>query len=259
MKTVILCGGQGTRIRDVSEVVPKPMLPIGGKPILWHIMKTYAAHGLNDFILCLGYKGWQIKDYFLSYRAMHADVTIDLSAENELTFHDKVGENWKVTLADTGSDTMTGARLFRVRKYLEGEANFCLTYGDGVGDIDIKSLIAFHKGHNKLATLTGVRPSSRFGELLLEGDAITSFNEKPAVSSGWINGGYMVFDNVRVWDYLWPDDSLSLESVPLPAMAKDGQLMTFRHNGFWQPMDTAREFDQLNTLWSSGKAPWKVW
>lgn len=260
MKAVILCGGKGTRIRDVSELLPKPMLPIGEHPILWHIMKSYAHHGITDFVLCLGHQGWKIKEYFLNYQAMNSDFTVDLSRHGSLLFHNGDGtEDWRVTLADTGIEAMTGARLFRVRKYLEGEQDFCLTYGDGVGDVNITALVEFHRAHGKVATVTGVRPSSRFGEIVVEDGMVTSFNEKPTVSAGWINGGFMVFDGKRVWDYLWPEEHLSLETEPLPAMAKDRQLMTYQHHGFWQYMDTLREYTLLNDMWHEGRAPWKIW
>lgn len=260
MKVVILCGGRGTRIREVSDVIPKPMLPIGEQPILWHIMKLYAHFGLKDFVLCLGYNGWKIKEYFLNFHAMTRDFTVSLNDPSSIEFHSSSdGLDWKVTLADTGEHAMTGARLWNVRKYLKDEDEFCLTYGDGVADIDIAASIDFHREHGKVATIAGVHPASRFGEIVLDGNDVTHFNEKPNVSEGRINGGFMVFDGKRVWDYLWPEESLSLESEPLPAMAKAGQMVGFRHDGFWQCMDTAREFKLLNDIWHSGKAPWKLW
>ncbi len=259
-KVAILCGGSGTRIRDVSELVPKPMLPIGNMPILWHIMKIYSHYGINEFVLALGYKGWKIKEFFMNYKAMTQDVTIEFDGKESFNFHDEVIErDWKVTLAETGEKAMTGARLWKMRKYLEGDGNFALTYGDGVANVDIQKLIEFHKSHGKIGTITGARPSSRFGELMLEDSLITSFNEKPNVSEGWINGGFMVFDAKRIWDYLWPDDNLSLEKEPLSSLAKDRNLAGYKHDGFWQCMDTMREYEQLNELWQSGKAPWKVW
>jgi glucose-1-phosphate cytidylyltransferase len=260
MKVVILCGGRGTRIRDVSDVIPKPLLPIGQQPILWHIMKIYAHYGLKDFVLCLGYNGWKIKEYFLNFHAMTRDFTVTLDGTSSVQFHSESEVvDWNVTLVDTGDLAMTGARLWNVRKYLKDEDEFCLTYGDGVADIDIAASIAFHRAQGKVATIAGVHPASRFGEIVLDGDAVTHFNEKPNIREGRINGGFMVFDGRRVWDYLWPEESLSLETEPLPAMAKDGQMASFRHDGFWQCMDTAREFKLLNDIWHDGKAPWKVW
>ncbi|MBI1805221.1 MAG: glucose-1-phosphate cytidylyltransferase [Ignavibacteriae bacterium] len=260
MKAVILCGGRGIRARDVSEVLPKPMLLIGNRPILWHIMKTYAQFGIKEFILCLGYKGWKIKEYFLNYKAMSNDVTVCLGDHQSLTFHDDVAEReWSVTLAETGDDTMTGARLWKVRKYLEDQELFCLTYGDGVADINISKLLEFHSSHKKIGTVTSVRPASRFGEIIIEGGIVEQFAEKPNVSAGWINGGFMIFDAKRLWDYLWPDDNLNFEKESLPGMVRDRQLMSYRHDGFWQCMDTLREYELLNALWQSGKAPWKVW
>lgn len=259
MKVVILCGGYGTRIRNVSEQLPKPMLPIGGRPVLWHIMNIYAQHGMRDFILCLGYNGWRIKEYFLNYHAMNSDFTVNLRDPDAIDYHDTDVEDWCVTLAETGRDSMTGARLWNVRKYLENEEHFCLTYGDGVADIDIKALIDFHKRKGKVATIAGVHPAGRFGELSLDGDLVQQFNEKPNITEGHINGGFMVFDAQRVWDYLWPEEHLSLEAESLPAMAKAGEMAAFRHDGFWQCMDTAREYELLNDLWREGKAPWKIW
>lgn len=260
MKAVILCGGKGTRIRDVSEILPKPMVPIGGKPILWHIMKIYSHYGINDFILCLGYRGWMIKEYFLNFKAINNDFTIEVGKPNELHFHDAVEESsWKVTLADTGDESMTGARLWKIRKYLEGEKRFCLTYGDGLAGINVKALLDFHDQSGKLGLITGVRPAGRFGELNTDGITITHFNEKPQISEGWVNGGFMVLNNDKVWDYLWPDDKLVFEKEPLPAMVKDRQLGMFKHEGFWMGMDTLREYTILNELWDGGKAPWKIW
>jgi glucose-1-phosphate cytidylyltransferase len=261
MKVVILCGGRGTRIRDVSDHLPKPMLPLGEHPILWHIMKLYAHHGVKDFILCLGYNGWKIKEYFLNFHAMTQDVRVRLDDPSYMEFLSAVdGMDWTVTLAETGDQAMTGARLWKVRKYLENESEFCLTYGDGVADIDIQASIDFHRSHGKVATIAAVHPASRFGEIVLDGKSdVLQFNEKPNISEGRINGGFMVFDARQVWDYLWPEEQLSLEAEPLPAMAKAGQMAGYRHDGFWQCMDTAREFKLLNEIWQSGKAPWKVW
>jgi glucose-1-phosphate cytidylyltransferase len=260
MKVVILCGGRGTRIRDVSEVLPKPMVPIGGMPILWHIMKMYAHFGMTEFVLCLGYKGWQIKDFFLNYQAICHDFTLQLGAKPSLELHENVEEEgWKITFAETGEESMTGTRLWRVRKYLEGEKHFCLTYADGLADVNINALVEHHLKNQAVGTITAVRPSSRFGEVLMKDSRVTSFNEKPNVAEGWINGGFMVFDNSKIWDYLWDDEKLLLEQVSLPAMVKDGQLVGFAHQGFWLGMDTPREYDILNTMWASGKAPWKNW
>jgi glucose-1-phosphate cytidylyltransferase len=260
IKAVILCGGRGTRIRDVSELLPKPMLPIGSMPILWHIMKLYSYYGINEFVLGLGYNGWKIKEFFLSYKAINRDVTIEFKDNNSLMFHNEVIEkDWKVTLAETGENAMTGARVWKMRKYVEADDHFALTYGDGVADIDINKLIEFHISCGKIGTVTGVRPASRFGEIILQDSLITSFNEKPNVSEGWINGGFMMFDAKRIWDYLWPDDNLSFEKEPLSALARDHQLAGYKHNGFWQCMDTFREYELLNNLWQNGEAPWKVW
>jgi glucose-1-phosphate cytidylyltransferase len=260
MKVVILCGGKGTRIREVTDVLPKPMVAIGGMPILWHIMKGYAHHDINDFVLCLGYKGWEIKEFFLNYKTIRHDFTLNLGNTQNTTFHDHVAESdWNVTLADTGEDTMTGARLWRVRKYLEGEEHFCLTYGDGLADVDIGKLVDLHKKTGKIGTITAVRPSSRFGEIGLDDSMVAHFNEKPNVGQGWVNGGFMIFDNKRIWDYLWPDDNLVLERETLPALVKDKQLAAYKHDGFWFGMDTPRERALLNEMWASGKAPWKNW
>jgi glucose-1-phosphate cytidylyltransferase len=260
MKVVILCGGQGTRIRDVSEIVPKPMLSIGGKPILWHIMKIYASYGFTDFILCLGYKGWVIKEFFLNYLSMISDCTITLGGQSEIEFHDYIEEApWRVTLADTGEYTMTGARLWRIRKYLRNEEHFCLTYGDGVANINIKAVVSQHLKLGIVGTLTGVRVVGRFGELDGVDGKVVEFNEKPARTEGRINGGFMVFDANRVWDYLNDRDDMVLERDPLPRMVKDGQLGIYEHSGFWQCMDTMREYNLLNELWEQGKAPWKIW
>lgn len=260
MKVLILCGGRGTRIREVSELLPKPMIPIGNRPVLWHVMKTYSAHGYNDFVLLLGYMGTVIRDYFLNFAAYTTDVTVDL-AENgrdRLVYHDKEPVPWRVTLVDTGDTAMTGARLVRGRHHLKGEAMFCATYGDGVGDVNIEALVRFHKSHGKVATLTGVSPPGRFGELHIDGAQVKTFNEKPQVAGGYINGGFFVF-NTDVFDRYFDDrEELVLEREPLERMTRDGQLMMYQHDGFWQPMDTPREFELLNELWKTGKAPWKV-
>ena len=260
MKAIILCGGQGTRIRDVSEILPKPMLPIGNRPILWHIMKIYAYYGIKDFILCLGYKGWVIKEFFLNYRAKVADVGLTLGDHNSLRFYNSTDEsNWRVTLVETGEDSQTGARVWNVKKYLEGEEHFCLTYGDGVADINISSLLDTHKKSGLVGTITAVHPLGRFGEVEIENNRIVEFAEKPNVRQGYINGGFMVFDNKRVWNYFRPGEDLVLEGEVLPAMVKDRQLGVFEHIGFWQCVDTPREYNILNKLWKENKAPWKIW
>jgi len=259
-KVVILCGGQGTRIREASEILPKPMLAIGGRPIVWHIMKTYAVHGFRDFVLCLGYKGWAIKEFFLNYVAMTTDITVSLGAERAIELHgSRAEENWRVTLADTGELTMTGGRVSAFRRYVEGDVPFLLTYGDGVSDIDVSALFAFHQAHGKTATLTAVRPPSRFGELGLDGSRVYEFNEKPQATAGFINGGFFVFDGRRIWDYLTGEADDVLELGPLRDLAAANQLEAFKHTGFWQPMDTMREYSLLNEMWGSGKAPWKKW
>jgi glucose-1-phosphate cytidylyltransferase len=260
MKAVILCGGQGTRIRDASEVLPKPMLPIGGKPIVWHIMKAYARHGVKEFVLCLGYKGWVIKEFFLNYRAMTTDVTVTLGRHDALEFegrHDE--EDWRVTLAETGEETMTGGRVAAVRRYVEGDGLFLLTYGDGVSDVDVGRTIAFHRSHGRIATVTAVRPPGRFGEMRISGGRVEEFNEKPQATEGFINGGFFVLDAARLWDYLGTDPGAILEREPMQRLARDGELLAYEHTGFWQPMDTSREYQLLNELWARGHAPWKTW
>jgi glucose-1-phosphate cytidylyltransferase len=260
MKAVILCGGQGTRIRDASELVPKPMLPIGGKPIVWHIMKGYAAHGVTEFVLCLGYKGWLIKEFFLHYRAMTTDVTVDLGRAGAGELHGRHGEeDWRVTLAETGEETMTAGRVAAIRRYVEGDDLFCLTYGDGVADLDITALLRFHSAHGRIATVTAVRPPGRFGEMRLQGTRVVEFNEKPQATEGFINGGFFVLDAKRIWPYLGTDPRTLLELEPMRRLASAGELVAHPHEGFWQPMDTAREYALLNDLWSSGRAPWKTW
>lgn len=261
MKTVILCGGMGSRIRDVNENIPKPMIPIGRQPILWHIMKIYSAYGFNEFILCTGYKGQVIKEYFLNYYTMVNDITIDLSAPNVIKYHDSDSrENWIVTVADTGVDTMTGARVARIKEYLDNDENFMLTYGDGLADIDIDDLVKFHKSHGKMVTVTGVHPASRFGEMELSEDGrVRSFAEKPQVSEGRINGGFFVMHKDFIDSYLTENPDLILEQKPLSQCAKDGELISTNHDGYWQPMDTYREYQILNKLWAEGNAPWKVW
>ncbi|GAO01373.1 glucose-1-phosphate cytidylyltransferase [Anaeromyxobacter sp. PSR-1] len=260
MKAVILCGGQGTRIRDASEVLPKPMLPIGNRPILWHIMKGYAQHGVREFVLCLGYKGSVIREFFLNYRAMTTDVTVTLGRHDRIEFHGQHGEeDWKVTLAETGEATMTGGRVAAVRRYVEGDDLFCLTYGDGVSDLDVAASIEAHRRHGKVATVAAVRPPGRFGEMRIDGARVTEFNEKPNASEGFINGGFFVLDARRIWPYIGDDARTVLEQEPLRKLARDGELVAFPHTGFWQPMDTAREYGLLNDLWARGVAPWKTW
>ena len=254
-KAVILAGGMGTRLSEETEIKPKPLVEIGGRPILWHIMKIYAKHGIDEFIVCLGYKGYLIKEYFSNYYLHMADVTFDL-ANNAMEVHRGRAENWRVTLVDTGLETMTGGRVRRVREYL-GDEPFCLTYGDGVADVDIPRLLAFHREHGKLATVTAVRPPGRFGALALDGAAVTGFREKPLGDGGWINGGFFVMEPGAL-DYI-EGDHTTLENEPLTKLATDGQLAAFLHDGFWQPMDTIRDRNHLEKLWAGGQAPWKVW
>jgi glucose-1-phosphate cytidylyltransferase len=256
MKCVLFAGGLGTRIVEESAVRPKPMVEIGGKPILWHVMKIYSAHGINDFIICCGYKGYLIKEYFANYFLHQSDVTIDLSS-NAIEVHHKKAEPWKVTLVDTGDNTQTGGRLKRVMQYLPEDEPFCLNYGDGVGSVDIQALIAFHTSHGRQATMTAVQPPGRFGAIGLSGDQITSFVEKPQGDGGWVNGGFFVL-HPNVIKHIHGDDTV-WEKAPLESLARDGQLHAFFHKGFWQPMDTLRDKNVLEDLWASGNAPWKVW
>ncbi len=254
MKAVILAGGMGSRISEESHLRPKPMIEIGGKPILWHIMKIYSAAGVNEFIICCGYLSYVIKDYFSNYFLHESDVTFDL-AHNKTQIHQNGAEPWKVTLVDTGMETMTGGRLKRVHQYLDAE-DFFFTYGDGVASIDLASLLAFHRRQGVLATVTSVRPQGRFGALVTEGTRVLSFQEKPE-GDGWINGGFFVL-SPRVFDYIEGDHS-TWEREPLERLAHEGQLAAYPHEGFWQPMDTLRDKNLLEALWNSGKAPWKVW
>ena len=260
MKTVILCGGYGTRIRDVAENLPKPMIPIGNYPILWHIMKYYAAFGYSDFVLCLGYKSDVVKDFFFNYETHASDFTLTLGDKSSLVRHNTHSEaNWRITMAETGLNAMTGARVKRIEKYIGNDDCFMLTYGDGVGNIDIAKLVDFHKSHGKIATLTGVFPPGRFGELVIGSkNNVVGFNEKPQVSGGRINGGFFVF-NREIFNYLNSSESLVLEQEPMKQLVEDEQLMVFEHNGFWQPMDTYREYVLLNNLYSENKAEWKIW
>ena len=255
MKVVILAGGLGTRISEETLVRPKPMVEIGGKPILWHIMKIYAAHGHADFVICCGYRGYMIKEYFANYFLHTSDVTFDL-AKNEMQVHQRATEPWRVTLVDTGDASQTGGRLHRVRRYVE-DAPFCFTYGDGVADVDVGRLVDFHRASGRIATVTAVRPPGRFGALEIDGDRVTGFAEKPAGDGGRINGGFFVLQP-EVFRYLHGDDDI-WEHEPLQALARDGQLAAYEHDGFWQPMDTLREKNLLEELWASGKAPWKSW
>jgi len=256
MKAVILAGGLGTRLSEETYLKPKPMVEIGGKPILWHILKIYSYYGINNFIICCGYKGYVIKEYFANYFLHQSDVTFDM-VNNEMEVHKKGAEPWKVTLVDTGEHTMTGGRLKRVAEYLKDEEAFCFTYGDGVGNIDIKALVEFHKNHGKLATLTATYPPGRFGALHLQGDQIERFQEKPKGDGGMINGGFFVL-SPSVIDRIESDRTV-WEQEPLNQLAEDGQLMAYRHEDFWQPMDTLRDKNRLEDLWETGKAPWKVW
>ena len=256
MKAIILAGGLGTRLSEETSLKPKPMVEIGGKPILWHIMKQYSAHGINDFVICCGYKGYVIKEYFANYFLHMSDVTFDMK-NNEMKVHRKRAEPWTVTLVDTGDNSMTGGRLGRVSDYLKDEEAFCFTYGDGVGDIDITKTIEFHKSHGKKATLTATFPPGRFGALDIQSSQVMSFKEKPKGDGAMINGGFFVL-SPQVLDYINGDDCV-WEQYPLNQLALDGELMAFEHHGFWQPMDTLRDKVYLDNLWQSGKAPWKTW
>ncbi len=254
MKAVILAGGLGTRISEESHLRPKPMIEIGGWPILWHIMKGYSHHGIHDFVICLGYKGYVIKEYFANYFLHSSDVTFDM-ANNRMQVHQQHCEPWRVTLVDTGINTMTGGRLARVRPYL-GDETFCMTYGDGVSDLDIGATVAFHRRHGRQASITAIQPPGRYGALNIDGDSVYSFQEKPAGDGAWINGGFFVLEPSAL-DHIEGDATI-WENQPLQRLAQDGQLMSYRHSGFWQAMDTLRDKNQLNELWATG-APWKVW
>jgi glucose-1-phosphate cytidylyltransferase len=255
MKAVILAGGLGTRISEESHLRPKPMIEIGGKPILWHIMKTYSHHGVNDFIICCGYKGYIIKEYFANYFLHMSDVTFDMS-NNSMEVHHRYVEPWRITLVNTGEETMTGGRLKRVRDHL-GDESFCFTYGDGVSDVNVRDLIDYHRSHGKRATVTVIQPPGRYGALTMSGDCAMSFQEKPAGDGAWINGGYFVLDP-SVIDQI-EGDSTSWEGAPLAELAENEDLMVYRHRGFWQAMDTLRDKNQLEDLWAKGNPPWKVW
>jgi len=255
MKAVILAGGLGTRISEETHLKPKPMIEIGGRPILWHVMKIYLAHGINDFVICAGYRGYVIKEYFANYFLHQSDVTFDMAA-NSMEVHQRRAEPWRVTIVDTGEQTMTGGRLKRVREYV-GKGTFCFTYGDGVSDVDITKLVAFHKQEGRLATLTGVQPPGRYGALDIDGNRVEKFQEKPEGDGGWINGGFFVLEP-SVID-LVADDNSTWEREPLEQLASRRQLSVYRHYGFWRPMDTLRDKLHLEELWASGKAPWKTW
>jgi len=257
MKAIILAGGLGTRLSEETDLKPKPMIEIGNKPILWHIMKIYSSHGINDFIICCGYKGYVIKEYFANYFLHMSDVTFNMK-HNKMEVHQNNVEPWSVTLVDTGESSMTGGRLKRVRDYIKDESAFCFTYGDGVSDVNITNLIEFHKQQGKLATLTATRPPGRYGALKIKDDCnVENFQEKPDGDGSWINGGFFVL-SPKVIDRII-DDDISWENEPLTSLAHDGELTAFKHNGFWQPMDTLREKNVLEDLWQNGIAPWKVW
>jgi glucose-1-phosphate cytidylyltransferase len=258
-KVVILCGGKGTRIREETEFRPKPMVEVGHKPILWHIMKRYSYYGFNDFVLCLGYKGEMIKEYFLNYEIMNSDFTIDLGSKRKnIQIHDShAKDRWRVTLADTGLTSMTGARLKRIKPYIETD-NFMMTYGDGVANIDLNKLLEFHWSHKKIATITGVRPPSRFGELVIHKNKVSEFSEKPQIREGYINGGFFVF-NRKVFTYLSDNENCIFEREPLERLSNDGELMIFAHNDYWHCMDTLRDLDVLEEEWKKKNPPWKVW
>jgi len=259
MKAIILCGGLGTRLREFTEVQPKPMVEIGGRPLLWHIMKAYATHGVTEFVLCLGYKGQQIKQYFLDYRALNSDVTVSLGNPEATEFHSphNAEDNWRVTLADTGERTMTGSRIKRVSSYL-GDSTFAVTYGDGLSNMDLGAALEFHRSHGRLATLTGVHPYSRFGELVCHDNKVLEFTEKPRSGNTLVNGGFFFFEP-EFLRYIDNDQNCVLEQEPLQQCASDGELFVYEHLGFWQCMDTLRDWQVLQSLWESGAAPWKIW
>lgn len=256
MKIVILAGGFGTRISEESHLKPKPMIEIGDKPILWHIMKSYSAYGFNEFIICCGYKQYVIKEYFADYYLHNCDVTFDFSEDNRMTIHNSEAEPWRVTLVDTGLNTMTGGRIKRIQKYI-GDASFMVTYGDGVSNVNIDQLLEFHKSHGKIGTMTAVQPEGRFGVLELEGNRVKSFREKDKRDGGWINCGFMIMEP-KIFNYI-EGDATVFEREPLERLAEEGQLECYKHNGFWQCMDTMRDKEKLEKLWSSSQAPWKVW
>lgn len=255
MKVVILAGGRGTRLGEETVVRPKPMVELGGKPILWHIMKFYSHYGLHDFVICLGYKGYMIKEFFTNYYIHTSDITIDLRT-NETTVHSNAAEPWRITLVDTGEETSTGGRLRRVRRYLDGD-DFCMTYGDGLIDLDLDALVAFHRAHGRMATVTAVSPAARFGAMMIEGDSVTRFEEKPTTAGDFVNGGYFVL-SPRVFDLPLGDDTM-WERAPMETLAERGELSAFRHEGFWHPMDMLRDKIALEEMWAAGAAPWKRW
>ncbi len=256
MKAVILAGGLGTRISEESHLKPKPMIEVGGMPILWHILKMYSAHGIHDFIICLGYRGYAVKDFFANYFLHTSDVTFDMR-DNRMEVHQNYSEPWRVTLVDTGLDTMTGGRLRRVGAYLAQDEAFCFTYGDGVSDVDIGRLVAFHRGHGRLATVTAVQPPGRYGSLKRDGEHVHGFVEKPQGDGAWVNGGFFVL-SPKVLPYI-AGDNITWEAEPLSKLAAEGELRAYEHRGFWQPMDTLRDKNHLESLWQSGQAPWKTW
>jgi len=257
MKAVILAGGLGTRLSEETSLKPKPMVEIGGRPILWHILKIYSSQGINDFVICLGYKGYVIKEYFANYFLHMSDVTFDMQ-DNKMEVHSNNAEPWRVTLVDTGEETMIGGRIKRILPYVENDEAFCLTYGDGVGDIDVQAGIALHRKEGRLATVTATQPPGRFGALTYEGAKVTGFREKPQGDGGWINGGYFVL-SPKVGDYIENDTTTVWEKEPMERLAADDQLSVYFHDGFWQPMDTLRDKRQLEEMWQAGKAPWKKW
>lgn len=257
MKVVILAGGMGTRLSEETDLKPKPMVEIGGRPILWHIMKIYSSHGFNEFIICCGYKGYMIKEYFANYFIHQADITVDLG-KNSIEVHKSKAEPWKITLVDTGLNTMTGGRIKRVRDYV-GNKSFMLTYGDGVSNVNIRSLVDFHRKNGKMATVTAVQPSGRFGAISLSEEyTVKSFTEKPAADGAWINGGFFVLEP-GIFDYIREDDATVWERSPLEDLATDNQLAAYKHTGFWRPMDTLRDRIELDNMWNTGKAEWKTW
>lgn len=256
MKVVILAGGYGTRIRDVTSDIPKPMISIGDRPILWHIMNQYSRHGFKDFVLSLGYKSEIVKDYFVNYTQRQSDFTLNLNTHNIIKHNNNIVEDWNITFAETGLNALTGARIFRVKQYIEKDDCFMVSYGDGVSNVDITKLVAFHKSHGKLMTVTGARPPGRFGELEIQNNEVVGFNEKPQTTEGWISSGFFVC-NKKVLDYITAEEDLTFEKEPIENIVKDGQLMVYKHEGFWHPMDTSRDYKLLNQLWDEGSAPWK--
>lgn len=259
LPVVILCGGMGTRLREASEKLPKPLVDIGGRPILWHIMKIYSRYGFRRFILALGYKSDLIKDYFLNYRMLSSDFTLRLGQDEGAEFHNSLGqEDWEITFAETGLLTATGTRIQRVRDYIDTD-RFALTYGDGIANVRVDQLLAHHAASGTVGTLTGVRPRSRYGEMIVEGDQVTEFNEKPTQAQGWVNGGFFIFEKEFIDRYLSGDPEEMLEHRPLQRLARDSQLSVWEHEGFWMGMDTYRDWTELNSLWDSGEAPWKTW